>query len=202
MSWEGGREEGERHTNVGIPMQPHGIRLPHQNPPKRPTIRSMIIVNQKVRHQHHGLNTRNARHAHITPHPQRLVRRARIKLGSLLALPRAEFTLHKLRAQRQHHKDQRNKRRIALVFLLQAQSPKVLVVREKRLAVDHGIHGVDAFKVSVENEVDLHFGWEDVDDFGQAAVAGPVVGKRVFGADAEDVGGAGGGKGHVGEEAG
>lgn len=183
-------------------MQAHSIRLPHQNAPKRPSIRSVIIVNQEVRHQNHGLDTRNARHAHIAPDPQRLVRRTRIKLGSLLALPLAEFTLHKLRAQRQHHKHQRNKRRIALVFLLQAHSPKVLVVGEEGLPVDHGINRVDAFKVPVENEVDLHFGGEHVDDFGKPAVAGPVVGEGVFGADAEHVGGAGSGKGHVGEEAG
>lgn len=130
-------------------MQPHRISLPHQNASKRPPIAGMIIVDQKVRHQHHGLDARDARHAHITAHPQRLVRSARIKLSRLLCFPRAQVAFHKLRAQSQHHKHQRDERRVALVFLLQRHGPEVLVVREEGLPVDHGIHGVDAFKVSM-----------------------------------------------------
>lgn len=161
-------EEGKerKHTNIGIPMQPHRIRLPHQNTSKRPPVAGVVIVNQKVRHQHHGLDARDARHAHITAHPQRLVGRARIKLGRLLFFPGTQIALHKLRAQSQHHKYQRDKGRVALVFLLQRHGPEVLVVREEGLSVDHGVDGVDAFKVPVENKVDLHFGGENIDHFG------------------------------------
>lgn len=78
----------------------------------------------------------------------------------------------------------------------------MFVVGVEGLSVDHGIDRVDAFEISLEKDVSLHFFGEHGDGFGESALTGPVVCEGVLGADSEDIGGCWVGVGNVGEEAG
>lgn len=107
-----------------------------------------------------------------------------------------------LRAHGQHREDERDEGGIRAVFFSGWQGPEVLVVGVEGLAVQHGIHGIDAFEVALEEDVGLEFFGQHGDYFWEAALTRPVVCEGVFGADAEDVGGGGVGVGNVGEETG
>lgn len=182
-------------------MEAHGVGLTHENAAKRPAVRRVVVVDEEVGDEHHGLDGPQGGAAQVRAHPQRLVARRGVKLGRFLALPRGRRR-HKLRPQSQHDEDESHKGGFCLVLLWQAQGPKVLVVGVKGLAVEHGVDGVDALKVPGEEDVGLQLVGEDGDHLGQTALTGPVVGKGVFGSNAKEVGRAGRRVGHIGEQAG
>ena len=193
---------GERGcTNVGVAVQAHGVGLAHQDAGKGPPVRGVVVVDEKVGDEHHGLDGADRRGAQVRAHTQGLVARRGVELSRLLALS-WRGRGHELGAQGQHDKGQGDKGGVGAVPLGAGERPEVLIVDVVGLAVQHGVDRVDALKVAVQEDVGLQLVGKHRDNLGQAALAGPVVGKRVLGADAEHVGGPGRGVGHVGQQAG
>lgn len=113
--------------------------------------------------------------------------RTNIKLRRLLR--RRTGRKMKLRAHRQHTKQQCQKRGIRLRLLRRTQSPESAVIGVEGLSVDVRVHGVYGLEIPAEQDVGLDFLGEDRDHFGESTLTRPVVGEGVLGADAEDVGG-------------
>lgn len=186
-------------TYVRISVQAHGAGLPHENSGKCPAIRSMIIVDEEVGDQDHGLNGADRGRAEVAADTQRLIAGRCVKLGCLLSVGRCSGG-HKLSANSEHGKEHANKCRIDASPALGSQCPKLLKIVVEVALVNHGIDGVDAFKVSDEEAVALNSGRQNRDDFWKTALAGPVVGKRMLGPNAKHVGRRGAGIGCIGEQ--
>lgn len=77
------------------------------------------------------------------------------------------------------------------------ESPKLLVIRIEGLSVDHGIYRVDTLEVATQKDISLQLVRENGDDLGQAAIAGPIVGKGMRRSDTKDIGGSRMRVGHI-----
>lgn len=75
---------------------------------------------------------------------------------------------------------------IGRLLLCQRQRPETVIVGVEVPTVDHGINRIDGIEVLCDEDVGLVLGRQDANDFGESSSTGPVVGKGMVGAKAEE----------------
>ncbi len=144
------------------------------------------VLTKEVSYQHHGLDGAYGGFIEVRGHAEGLMSRGDVEFSRLLPFFRGGCG-YELGSHSKHREDHCYKRPIAAILFRLWESPEVFVVGVEGLPVYHGVDGIDAFEVAVEEDVGLDFLWEDGDGFWEASLACPVVCKWVLGSDAEYV---------------
>ena len=77
---------GVRTNDIRVAVQTHSVCLPDQNPSERPAVRSMVVVDEKVGDEDHGLDGTDGWIVRVGGHSQSLVSGGNVEFGCLLAL--------------------------------------------------------------------------------------------------------------------
>lgn len=173
--------------NIGISMEAHGVCLADENTRERPAVGGMIVIDQEISYQNHGLDRSRCWLVEIGTRSQCLVSCRSVELCRLLSLPEG-CRRRELRAHGQHGKDQCHQCRVRYILIRPRKGPEVRIIGIESLSVNHGINRVDTFKVHLQQEICLHLVGHDRDNFCQSTLACPIIGKGVFRPDSKHIG--------------
>lgn len=189
--------------DVGVAVQAHRVRLAHQNAGKGPAVGRVVVVDQEVDHEHHGLDGADRRDGQVRGQAQGLVCGRGVRLrGVAFAACQVGVGRHlELRGEAVDDKQERHKGRVKGTARLDREGPKVLVLVAEGVAVEHRVDGVHAVKVEGHEDVARLAAGHHDNDLVDAPVVCPDVGEGMGAGDAEDVGAGRHGVGDIREQA-
>lgn len=176
--------------DVRIAVEAHGVGLAHEDSRKGPAVRGVVVVDEEVDHEDHGLNGADGGDGEVRGQTEGLVGGRGVGFRGV-ALAAGEFGVGgdlELRGDAVDDKEEGHEGWVEGTACFDGEGPEVLVLVPEALPVEHGVDGIHAVKVKGYKDIAcLAVGHHD-DDLVDAPVVRPDIGKGVSTRDTKDVG--------------